>query len=155
MFDITKIESALQVVEIDNIMEVNDLTSNYGIVITYQQAGELVAVNQRTLQEIGRIGYGSDIIEELIIAFVDSPFINKYNYHEIFMELLEIFYYYKENLDQYCSDEEVIEYIKCAYDGPCQGSLDYLKEGLLKRIIDDIQSGKDILEEIKYEYWKD
>lgn len=93
MFDIKKMQQELQVQSINEIMQCNEVTSNYGIVITQQQAQELLTVHQEITQQLGRMSVDYSVIQALIIAFCNSQFINKYNQQEIFNEIIEIFYY--------------------------------------------------------------
>lgn len=155
MLDLKKMQQEVQIQSINEIMQCNKVTSNYGIVISQKQALELMKVHQEIIQELGRMSVNYHVIKTLIIAFCNSAFINKYNQQEIFYELIEIFYYYRDALDTFISDEQIVSYMQCAYEGPCQGSLEYLGDAILEKIIDDIMAGKDILEEIQYAYWKD
>jgi hypothetical protein len=89
------------------------------------------------------------VIDKIILEFCDSPYLSKHNYIETIHELLEIFYYYKnETLDLVC-DDDLIKHMKTAFDGVCQGSLDLLSERELDRLARNLRSG------YNYDYYDD
>lgn len=49
-----------------------------------------------------------------------------YNYVETLHELIEIFYFYKNETLDLISDDELIKFMKNSFDGKCQGSLELL-----------------------------
>ena len=55
------------------------------------------------------------------------------------MRLQESFYLYKnESLDE-LTDDELLEFMKEAFDGRCQGSLEYLEETVLEEFARNIR----------------
>ena len=49
-----------------------------------------------------------------------------HNYEETLYELLEIFYYYKNETLDLIGDDYLVKYMKSAFDGIWQGSLELL-----------------------------
>lgn len=128
---------------VSEIMQCNRITEKYALVLTEQQAAELVETRTDSLKKTGRIEFGGGIIDKLIKEFCDSPYISQYNYAETLQELIDIFYYYKnETLDQ-ISDDDLIKYMKKCFDGKCQGSLDLLKFRELNKMARNIRYGCD------------
>ena len=66
--------------------------------------------------------------------------------------LIEIFYYYKDAMEEILSDEEIIHYLKYAFEGRCQGSLELLAEEQLDDLIDAINHHYDIFEDLRHEF---
>lgn len=125
----------------EQILKCNEFTAKYGLTLTPKQAMNLVETRCRSLKDNGRIEFGTGIIDKIIKEFCDSPFLNKDNYEETLEELIQIFYYYKnETLDK-LSDDELIKYMKKAFDGPCQGSLELLADTELDRMARNIRYG--------------
>ncbi len=59
----------------------------------------------------------------------------------------DMFYLYKnESLDE-ITDDELIEFMKDQFDGPCQGSLDHLEDTGLEAFARRIRLGLDLYEE--------
>lgn len=126
---------------VGEVMKYNDLTVRYGLVLTEQQAVALVETRSLALKETGRIEFGGGIIDKIIYEFCDSPYLGMYNYEEVLHELIETFYYYKNETLDLMSDDELIQYMKKSFDGICQGSLDLLSGRELDRLARDLRCG--------------
>ena len=111
---------------ISEVLSCNDITEKYNLLLTNTQAAALVETRVTALKDNGRIEFGAGVIEKIILAFCDSPYISMHNYEETIHELLEIFYYYKNETNDLMSDDELIKFMKISYDSICQGSLDLL-----------------------------
>lgn len=126
---------------VNEIMKNNDLSVKYGLVLTESQAKELVETRSHALKTSGRIEFGGGVIDKLIYEFCDSPYVDRNCYAETLNELVEIFYFYKnETLDR-ISDDELISFMKKAFDGVCQGSLELLSGRELYRLAHNIRFG--------------
>ncbi len=112
----------------------NHLTGRYGLTLSSTQITGLVAQRFEVLQSTGRIEFGAGVLPKLIEAFCDSVYITQENYEETLATLQELFYYYKnESLDT-IADDELIEFMRSNFDGPCQGALDYLSDTSLEAL---------------------
>lgn len=133
--------SLIQKHAVDEIEKCNDLTQHYGLTLSYQEALALVETRTFSLQSNGRIEFGGGVIEKIIKAFCDSPYLSMHNYAQTLHELVEIFYYYKnETLDR-ISDDELIQFMKKAFDGKCQGSLELLAGRALDKMARNVRYG--------------
>lgn len=126
---------------VNEVMKYNDLTVKYGLVLTEQQAIALVETRSLSLKETGRIEFGGGIIDKIIFEFCDSPYLAMQNYEEVLHELIETFYYYKNETLDLMSDDELIQYMKKSFDGICQGSLDLLSGRELDRLARNLRYG--------------
>lgn len=131
-------------IEITNIKKCNEYTSKYGLVLSENQISNLLERRKETLRETGRIELRVGIIDKLIKEFCDSPYINQENYAETLYELIEIFYEYKNETMDLITDDELIEFMKKAFDGICQGDLEYLSGTVMYRMRENLLSGKTI-----------
>lgn len=135
--------SIIQKQAVNEIVKCNDFTFNYGLVLTNQQAVELVETRSYVLKKNGRIEFGGGVIDKIIKEFCDSPYIILQNYSEILNELIETFYYYKnETLDLIC-DDDLIKFMKNSFDGICQGSLELLSGRELAKMASNLRYGYD------------
>ena len=48
------------------------------------------------------------------------------------------------------SDEDIIKYMRLAFEGTCQGSLDCLSDHQLNKLLDDLSNNIDIFEGLDY-----
>lgn len=118
-------------IEISNIKECNQYTSKYGLTLSDKQINDLLAKRTEILKEKGRIEFREGILDKLIKEFCDSPYINQSNYIETLHELIEIFYEYKNETMDLITDDELIKFMKNAFDGVCKGDIEYLEETII------------------------
>ena len=80
-------------------------------------------------------------IDKIIKGFCDSPYISMHNYAETLHELIEMFYYYKNETLDLSSDDELIYSMKQGFDGVCQGSLELLSGLELSKMAQKLRYG--------------
>lgn len=130
--------------ELNRINNCNQYTEKYGLVLSEQDTLTLLKNRQNNLKEQERVEFGEGILPKLIYAFCDSPYIYQDIYMETLSQLQEIFYLYKnESLDEF-SDDELIDYMRVAFNGVCQGSLEYLEDTCLEMLARNIRSRSDV-----------
>ena len=141
-FELITVTSSLVAKQaVDEVITCNDYTAKYGLMLTFAQALELVETRSVALSENGRIEFGGGVIDKIIKEFCDSSFISMPAYAQTISELLEIFYYYKNETLDLVSDDDLIRYMKTAFNGICQGSLDLLSGRELDRLARKMRSG--------------
>jgi hypothetical protein len=126
---------------VGEVIKCNDYTVRFGLMLTLAQALELVETRSIALRDNGRIEFGGGVIDKIIREFCSSPYIYMHNYTQTIHELLEIFYYYKNETLDLVSDDDLIKHMKTAFDGVCQGSLDLLSGRELDRLARNLRSG--------------
>ncbi|MEG6523567.1 DUF6323 family protein [Desulfotomaculum sp. 1211_IL3151] len=143
--------SLLQKQAVAEIIKCNDLTSQFGLTLSHQDAIELVETRTLALQSNGRIEFGAGVIEKIIREFCHSPYVSRYNYAETMHELTEIFYFYKNETLDLLSDEELIKFMKNSFDRQCQGSLGLLAGRELANMARNVRYGYplDYLEDLE------
>ena len=120
--------------QIQNVLKTNSFTAKYGLELSEEEAELVVRERWNSLKEQQRIEFGEGILSKLIFEFCDSPYINRDNYTETLISLQEIFYLYKNESMDLFTDDELIEYMKNAFDNECQGSLEYLEDTVLEKL---------------------
>lgn len=119
--------------QLQKVMGMNAKTERFGLSLTEEDARMLVEKRLENLKEQQRVEFGEGILPKLIFTFCDSPYLDQGNYADIIAQLQEIFYLYKnESMDE-LSDDELLSLMKEAFDGECQGSLDFLQETVLEK----------------------
>lgn len=133
--------SVLNQLAIAEIVHCNKMTSRYGLTLSQADALELAATRSEALSNYGRIEFTGGIISKLILRFSDSPFLTKYNYVTTLNDLIETFYYFKnETLDE-ISDDELIPLMKMYFDHRCQGSMELLQNRELEILAGNVRYG--------------
>lgn len=125
-------------IAVTEIIQCNGITSRFGLILNESDAAELAKTRSDALEAMGRIEFSGGIINKIITAFCDSPYLNQVNYTETLNVLLEAFYYFKnETLDE-MDDDELIDIMKKSFNQTCRGSVDLLMtrdlENLSRRI---------------------
>ena len=123
------------------IEKCNSFTSRFNLLLSHQDALELVETKNYALRFNGRLEFGGEVIEKIIRKFCSSPFLSRHNYAETLHELIEIFYFFKNDTLDLLSDEELIEQMKNSFDGVCQGSLELLAGRELEKSARNLRYG--------------
>jgi len=126
---------------VGEVIKCNEHTEQFGLVLTQAQAIELVETRFLSLRENGRIEFGGGVIDKIIKEFCDSPYISMHNYAATLHELIETFYYYKNETLDLISDDDLIKFMKSAFDGVCQGSVDLLSGRELYQLARNLRFG--------------
>lgn len=107
------------------------------IILTKENVLELIHNKNNSLKEIGRIDLTNNILENIILTFINSSFIDKDNYMEIFLSLTEIFIYYENIFSKKLSSEEILNYLKMEFESN-EGSIELLNTISLERLWDKL-----------------
>lgn len=141
-FEIIPFASGLiQKQAIGEVIKCNDYTEQFGLLLTQAQAIELVETRSLSLRDNGRIEFGGGVIDKIIKEFCDSPYISMQNYAATLHELIETFYYYKNETLDLISDDDLMKFMKSAFDGVCQGSIDLLSGRELYQLARNLRFG--------------
>ncbi len=127
---------------VSEIISCNEKTLDYGLKLNPSDALSLVETRSEALKSMGRIEFKGGIINKLILEFSNSPYISQYNYVDTINELIETFYYFKnETLDE-MGDDDLIFKMKDYFDHNCQGSMELLQHRELETLARCIRYGE-------------
>ena len=126
-------------VSIETVRACNEYTRKFGLTLSKEEALVLINDRKESLKEQQRVEFGESILPKLIFTFCDSPYIYQENYVESIGKLQEIFYLFKnESLDE-LTDDELLDYMKGAFENECQGSLEHLEDTALDRFARNVR----------------
>ncbi|QWU13252.1 hypothetical protein SAMN04487895_12213 [Paenibacillus sophorae] len=140
---------------ITELLELNEKTKEYGLILTPQDVELMMAARNQVLYSYGRVELSIEVTKALIEVFSASSFINQENYADTLNELHEIFYYLKNETEDKISDMKLLHRMKEVFEEDCEGSLDLLKSRLeeyAEEFRRDLQKN-DSLFEGEDEYW--
>ncbi|MEW9094600.1 MAG: DUF6323 family protein [Clostridiaceae bacterium] len=123
------------------IQQINEETLEYGLKLLEKDIKTIIETRNEALVSSGRVEFGGGIITKIISNFCDSPYILQDNYVETINDLIETFYYYKNETMEEISDDELIELMKEYFDNRCQGDLELLRYKYLNKIAHNIKYG--------------
>ena len=117
--------------QLAKVIETNQYTEQFGLTLLPEDA-ELILENRKTtLREQHRVEFGEGIVPKLIHEFCDSDYINQSNYVDTIIRLQEIFYLYKNEMNDEITDDELLHLMKEQYELLCFGDLDNLENTCL------------------------
>lgn len=110
----------------------NALSAPYGLTLTSKDMQELAQNRAEALLCSGRVEFGAGVLEKLVAAFCSSPHIEPADWTECLCALQELFYFFKSECREQVTDDELIEALRLLYNGPAQGSTEYIS-GISRR----------------------
>ena len=126
--------------QIQKVMQTNQYSERFGLVLSEEDANLLVQERSSSLRQEQRVEFGEGILPKLIFQFCDSTYLSQDNYVESIVRQQEIFYLYKnESLDD-LSDDELLDYMKEKFDGVCQGDFEYLEGTVLEEFARNVRA---------------
>ena len=121
------------------LLTVNEDIHCYGLRLTTDEAISIIEKRNQSLEDNGRLEFNNVLIKKLIIEFASSGYITQDNYAETIYDLIDIFYFYKNETYDKLSDDELIAIMRDSYDNECEGSLELLQCRTLDNISHDIK----------------
>ncbi|MDP4093129.1 MAG: DUF6323 family protein [Bacillota bacterium] len=131
----------------------------HGLEITLKDAAEIIDARNRLLQTYGRIEIDLEVTKILLQKLFTSPFISREEITQATQEILDIFYFIKNETEDGIGDSDLIDRLLYMFNGDCHGSIELLKstaEALTREIKEKniksplLQQGGEINNEPKY-----
>lgn len=129
--------------KLDKLTETNKTAERFGLVLSRQEALMIAEEEKNILKEQKRIEMGEGIAARIIYEFCDSAYIDQSSYVETVIRLQEIFYLYKNEMQDEISDEELLHLMKEFFENICFGDLDYLEGTCLSDFARAVRAGYD------------
>ncbi len=123
------------------LMRTNQKTESFGLTLSEEDAKLLSREKSETLQFERRIEFGEPVIPRIIEEFCDSQYITQNNYLDTLVRLQQIFFFYKGEMEDEITDEELLHFMKEQFEGVCYGDLDYLEGTCLDVFAEAIRAG--------------
>lgn len=129
--------------QLSKVLETNQITEKFGLVLSGQEAQLLLDERKNTLREQKRVEFGEGILPKIIYEFCDSQYLDQSNYVQTLLRLQEIFYLYKNEIQDEITDDELLHFMKEQYETICCGDLEYLEGTCLNIFAQAIRAGYD------------
>lgn len=126
---------------LEKTLETNRKAERFGLTLTRQDAELLLQERGHALREQGRVEFGRGILPKLIDTFCDSDFISQQDYADTLARLQEIFYLYKNEVQDELTDDELLNLMKEQFEFLCFGDLDYLEGTCLSNFAQAVRAG--------------
>ncbi len=129
--------------QITEVVETNRKTEQFGLTLTEEQAELIVSERKNVLREQRRVEFGKSVTPQLIQEFCDSPYIDQQYYAETIIRLQEIFFLFKNEMQDRMTDSELLHLMREQFDELCFGDPDYLESTCLEQFAEGVRSGYD------------
>lgn len=120
--------------QLQKVLDMNQKTQQFGLVLTEQDAKLLVEARGEELRRQQRVEFGESILSKLIFTFCDSEYIFQDNYVETIIRLQEIFYIFKNETMDELTDDELLTFMRKQFENVCHGDLEYLEGTCLSNL---------------------
>ena len=104
------------------------LSARAGLPLSARQAEALLAHQERTLLDLGRVDFSGGILPKLMAAFADSPYVLAENWPDTLAALTELFYAFKSETRDAMADDNLLLAMRRLFDGACGGSAEALAD---------------------------
>ena len=125
------------------LQDSNQYTEKFGLILSEKDTEILIEEKNNALRYENRVEFGESILSQIIYCFCDSAYISQDNYLDTLIRLQEIFFLYKNEMQDEISDYELLNFMKEQFEGVCAGDLDYLEGTCLEIFSEAIRSGYD------------
>lgn len=129
--------------QLAKVVETNQYTEKFGLVLTEEEAGLIIDSRISSLRDNRRVEFGEGIAPKLIKEFCDSQYINQDNYAQTIIRLQDIFYLYKNEMNDEITDDELLHLMKEMFEELCYGDLEYLETTGLADFAEAVRAGYD------------
>lgn len=127
--------------QLASVIKTNETAEQYGLSLTEQDARLILEEHKKSLAEQKRVEFGESIVAKIICEFCDSGYIQQSNYAETIIRLQEIFFLYKNEMQDEITDDELLHLMKEQFENLCFGDLDYLESTCLSDFAEAIRAG--------------
>jgi len=127
--------------QLARIIDTNQAAEKYGLSLSEREAGLILEERCNALKEQKRVEFWEVITPQIIYEFCDSSFIDQYNYVDTIIRLQEIFYLYKNEMQDEITDAELLHFMKEQFEDICYGDLDYLEGTCLTIFSQAVRAG--------------
>ena len=98
--------------QLAGVMKTNQFTEKFGLRLSEQDAELILQERGNALREQKRVEFGEGIASRIIYEFCDSDFIDQNNYVDTVIRLQEIFYLFKNEMQDEIPDDELLHLMK-------------------------------------------
>lgn len=127
--------------QVAKVLETNEASARFGLVLTQEEAKLIAAEGRKILRQQRRVEFGEGIISKIIYEFCDSQYIQQDGYVDVLIRLQEIFYLYKNEMEDRLTDDELLHLMKEQFEILCFGDLDYLEDTCLANFAQAVRAG--------------
>lgn len=101
---------------LEELRGVNETGARFGLRLSEQGMLEIAHARTRALVDHGRVELGASAVRSIVDGFCDSPYLMQEDYEAALLELVDAFYYFKNECGEQLTDDELIQAMRERYD---------------------------------------
>lgn len=101
---------------LEELRGVNEIGARFGLRLSEQGIQEIAQARTRALAEHGRVELGMSAVRSIVEGFCDSPYLLQEDYETTLLELVDAFYYFKNECGEQLTDDKLIVAMRERYD---------------------------------------
>jgi len=101
---------------LEELRGVNETGARFGLRLSEQGMLEIAQARTRALVDHGRVELGTSAVKSIVDGFCDSPYLMQEDYEATLLELVDAFYYFKNECGEQLTDDELIQAMRERYD---------------------------------------
>lgn len=105
-----------------------------GLNLTRDQLARVATARRDALAELDRVEFAAGVIDELVVAFADSPFLGGVAVGDALVDVVALFYAVRDDVPVDVPDDEVLVALRAAFDG-VEGEVEALDAPELARAL--------------------
>ncbi|MEA4925995.1 MAG: DUF6323 family protein [Syntrophomonadaceae bacterium] len=135
LLDIYSLTDLNPYLSVDELLEINKFSAPWGLLLSPRDAKLIIEGRNLSLQNYHRVELSTGVLKHIITEFCSSPYLNQPDYAETLNELVDIFYFMKNETEDRIGDSDLIDLMKYYFNNSCQGSTDLLRNRELALIV--------------------
>lgn len=120
---------------VNNLLEINSTTQRHGLIVTEIIAKEIAEARRQSLKDNDRVDFSSDTTARLVKAFSESYYITQETFSETIAEIIELFYFLKNEINDVLSDDDMISEMLIVFNETCFGVMEIMQSKGVEKII--------------------
>lgn len=142
--------------KVHELLSLNEELQKQGLVLTPEDAEEIIASRTRVLKNQGRVELDISVTKAIAKRLSESAYISPETYVKTINEIYEVFHFIKNATSDFTSDEDILDAIMFYYEKICGGSTELLMGKGIEKIVNNFLNRKNLSEQEQGEddeYW--
>lgn len=126
------------------LWQLNEELKETGAYLSESGIRDVLISRQKSLRGFGRLQWSLAMTEKLMIRASESRYVEKDSMVSVLTDWHEILYDLQNHIDDFYTDEEVIQALTLYYDHYCSGDMEFLRGRGVDRILNNAKRGVDL-----------
>lgn len=148
---------SLQKNQIQELLSLNSELKEHTLMLTPEDANEILASRSRTLKNQGRVELDTKVTQAIIKRLSESSYVTQNNFLSCIDDMYETFHFIKNATSDLISDKDILDAMMVYFEKFCHGSVELLMGKGVEKIVENYRNHKKLTEishpEEEENYW--